>query len=95
MLRNAAPEGLWLRADAQDSGRGRLGRQWMSEPGNVFASTIVRLRPADPASSTLAFVAGLAAHETLRQIAPEIAIQTQMAQRYFDRGWCEIVRNLA
>ncbi|MFZ1477092.1 MAG: biotin--[acetyl-CoA-carboxylase] ligase, partial [Sphingorhabdus sp.] len=71
----SAPEGLWLRADAQDSGRGRLGRQWMSEPGNVFASTIVRLRPADPASSTLAFVAGLAAHDTLRQIAPEIAIQ--------------------
>ncbi|MBK8375952.1 MAG: biotin--[acetyl-CoA-carboxylase] ligase [Sphingomonadales bacterium] len=71
----SAPEGLWLRADAQDSGRGRLGRRWMSEPGNVFASTIVRLRPTDPASSTLAFVAGLAAHETLRQIAPEFAIQ--------------------
>lgn len=70
-----APEGLWLRADAQESGRGRMGRQWMGEPGNVFASTIIRLRPTDAAPSTLAFTAGLAAYDTLRQAAPEIAIR--------------------
>lgn len=69
------PEGLWLRADAQVGGRGRLGRQWESPAGNLFASTIVRLRDTDPAPSTLAFVTALAAHDMVRQIAPHVAIQ--------------------
>ena len=78
LLQRAAeggPEGLWLRADAQDGGRGRLGRHWESPVGNLFASTIVRLRNTDPAPSTLAFVAVLAAHDMVRQIAPHVAIQ--------------------
>lgn len=70
-----APEGLWLRADAQDGGRGRLGRTWESPAGNLFVSTIVRLRGSDPAPSTLAFVAALAVHDMVRQIAPHIAVQ--------------------
>lgn len=78
LLQRAAqgvPEGLWLRADAQDGGRGRLGRQWESPAGNLFASTIVRLRDTDPTPSTLAFVAALAVHDLVRQIAPQVAIQ--------------------
>lgn len=70
-----APEGLWLRADQQDGGRGRMGRQWVSPVGNLYASTIVRLREADPSAATLAFVAALAACDTIRQIAPDIALQ--------------------
>jgi BirA family transcriptional regulator, biotin operon repressor / biotin---[acetyl-CoA-carboxylase] ligase len=70
-----APEGLWLRADAQDGGRGRMGRNWVSPTGNLFASTIVRLQPTDPQAPTLAFVAALAVRDTLHQIAPECAVQ--------------------
>jgi BirA family transcriptional regulator, biotin operon repressor / biotin---[acetyl-CoA-carboxylase] ligase len=70
-----APEGLWLRADRQDSGRGRMGRDWDSPTGNLYASTIIRLRAGDPPPSTLAFAAALAAHATIRLIAPEVAIQ--------------------
>lgn len=70
-----APEGLWLRADRQDNGRGRMGRTWDSPTGNMFASTIVRLRPDDPPASTLAFVSALAVHDCIGQIAPEIAVQ--------------------
>ncbi|WP_373475384.1 biotin--[acetyl-CoA-carboxylase] ligase [Sphingorhabdus sp.] len=70
-----APEGLWLRADAQDGGRGRMGRNWESPAGNVFASTIVRLQPSDPQAPTLAFVAALAVYDTLHLIAPECAVQ--------------------
>ena len=69
-----APEGLWLRADAQDGGRGRLGRSWESPKGNVFASTIVRLRPTDPAPASLAFVTALAVFDAIRQIAPQVDI---------------------
>jgi BirA family transcriptional regulator, biotin operon repressor / biotin---[acetyl-CoA-carboxylase] ligase len=69
-----APEGLWLRADHQDAGRGRMGRAWASASGNLFASTIVRIGPGDPAASSLAFVVALAAYETAQQIAPEVPI---------------------
>lgn len=42
--------------------------------GNLFASTIVRVRPTDPAPASLAFVAAVAVHDTVRQIAPEVVI---------------------
>lgn len=37
----------------------------MSPPGNLYASTIVRLRPGDPGAATLALVAAVALEETL------------------------------
>ena len=58
-----APEGLWLRAERQTGGRGRQGREWHSPPGNLHASTLVRLRPDDPPAPTLALVAAVALHE--------------------------------
>lgn len=61
-----APEGLWLRAETQTGGRGRLGRGWVSPPGNLYASTIVRLRPGDPQPASLALVAAVALDEVLR-----------------------------
>lgn len=70
-----APEGLWLRAVAQDGGRGRMGRSWESRTGNLFASTTVRVHASDPPASTLAFVAALAVYDAVKQIAPEIAVQ--------------------
>lgn len=52
-----------------------MGRTWDSPDGNMFASTIVRRRPDDPPASTLAFVSALAVHDSIAQIAPEIAVQ--------------------
>ncbi|WP_353208013.1 biotin--[acetyl-CoA-carboxylase] ligase [Sphingorhabdus sp.] len=69
-----APEGLWLRADAQDGGRGRLGRVWESPSGNLFASTIVRLRDTDPSPASLAFVTAVAVFDAVRQMAPQVPI---------------------
>jgi BirA family transcriptional regulator, biotin operon repressor / biotin---[acetyl-CoA-carboxylase] ligase len=65
-----APEGLWLRADEQDGGRGRMGRKWQSPPGNLYASTIVRIAPTDPVASGLAFVTAVAVHTALSKMAP-------------------------
>ena len=65
-----APEGLWLRAEQQDGGRGRLGRQWLSPIGNLYCSTLVRLRPDDPPAHLLAFVTALAVHDTVLHILP-------------------------
>jgi BirA family transcriptional regulator, biotin operon repressor / biotin---[acetyl-CoA-carboxylase] ligase len=83
-VREGAPEGLWLRADAQDGGRGRQGRHWESPAGNLFASTIVRLHSSDPEAATLAFVAGLAAFDTIRLIAADIAIQIKWPNDVWD-----------
>lgn len=66
-----AGEGLWLRAVQQTAGRGRLGRAWVSPPGNLYASTIVRLRSTDPGAATLALVASVALDETLRAYGAE------------------------
>jgi BirA family transcriptional regulator, biotin operon repressor / biotin---[acetyl-CoA-carboxylase] ligase len=65
LARGGAPEGEWLVAGRQTAGRGRLGRTWVSERGNLFASTLVRLQPGDPFAPSLALVAGLAVHDML------------------------------
>ncbi|MEA3008432.1 MAG: BirA family transcriptional regulator [Sphingomonadales bacterium] len=63
LARAGEPEGTWLRAERQSGGRGRQGREWHSPPGNLYASTLVRLRHADPPAPTLALVAAVALHE--------------------------------
>ncbi len=70
MARDGAAEGLWLRAERQTGGRGRQGRGWHSPPGNLYASTLVRLRPGDPPPPTLALVAAVALHEVVQAFAP-------------------------
>ncbi len=62
---SGAPEGSWLRAERQRSGRGRMGRDWADAGGNLFASTIVRLRPDDPPAPSLTLVAAVALHRTV------------------------------
>ncbi len=70
-----APEGLWLRAEVQTGGKGRQGRAWMSPPGNLHASTLVRLRPGDPPAPTLALVSAVALHEAVALYAPAVRIK--------------------
>ena len=62
---SALSEGDWLIAGRQNAGRGRLGRQWQSKPGNFHGSTLVRLAADDPPAPTLALVAGVALHSAL------------------------------
>ncbi|HEX8061993.1 MAG TPA: biotin--[acetyl-CoA-carboxylase] ligase [Allosphingosinicella sp.] len=69
LARDGAPEGVWLRAGRQSGGRGRQGREWHSPPGNLYASTLVRLRPDDPPPPTLALVAAVALHEVASAFA--------------------------
>lgn len=58
-------EGSWLRAERQEAGRGRHGRDWVSPAGNLHASTVVRLRETDAQPATLALVAAVALEQTL------------------------------
>ncbi len=67
----SAREGEWLRAERQTAGRGRQGRSWTSEPGNLFASTLVLLRASDPPAATLALVAAVALEEAVSAFVSE------------------------
>ncbi|MBV7256684.1 biotin--[acetyl-CoA-carboxylase] ligase [Pacificimonas sp. WHA3] len=60
------PDGLWVQADIQTAGRGRRGRHWTSEGGNLFASTLVRPAAGEPPPQQLSFVAALALYDTAR-----------------------------
>lgn len=75
LAREGALEGLWLRADRQGSGRGRQGRSWLSPPGNLYASTLVRLQPEDPLAPTLALLAAVALHEAVSLYAEGVRIK--------------------
>jgi BirA family biotin operon repressor/biotin-[acetyl-CoA-carboxylase] ligase len=58
---------LWVVARRQTAGRGRRGRQWVSEPGNLFASLLLTDPAAGNAVSGICFVAALALHDALVQ----------------------------
>lgn len=70
----AALEGDWLIALAQDAGRGRQGREWLSESGNFFGSTLVTLRKGDPSAASLSLAAGLALIEALDLASPDLPL---------------------
>jgi BirA family biotin operon repressor/biotin-[acetyl-CoA-carboxylase] ligase len=56
---------LWIIADEQTAGRGRLGRTWTSPRGNLHASAFL-LDPAPIAKGAeIGFVAGLALHRAV------------------------------
>jgi BirA family transcriptional regulator, biotin operon repressor / biotin---[acetyl-CoA-carboxylase] ligase len=75
LARDGAPEGTWLRAERQTGGKGRQGRVWQSPPGNLYASTLVRLRPGDPPAPTLALVAAVVLHEAVSLTAPGVLVK--------------------
>ena len=64
------PEGRWLVADRQVSGRGRGGRAWSDGIGNFMGSTPIHLGRGDPPAGTLALVAGLAVHHAVSALVP-------------------------
>jgi BirA family biotin operon repressor/biotin-[acetyl-CoA-carboxylase] ligase len=73
LARDGAGDGVWLRAERQTDGRGRQGRAWTSPAGNVYVSTLVRLRPTDPPAATLAFVAAVALDDAVAVYLPVTA----------------------
>jgi BirA family biotin operon repressor/biotin-[acetyl-CoA-carboxylase] ligase len=67
--REGDPGRLWITARRQLGGRGRRGRTWISEPGNLYASLLL-INPAPPAAlASLPLVVALALH---RAIAAEM-----------------------
>src|SRR5262249_32383687 len=60
---------LWITARRQTAGRGRRGRGWVSERGNLYASLLLT-DPAPPQrAAELSLVAALALHDALAERA--------------------------
>ena len=59
------PGPLWVVARRQTQGRGRSGRQWTSEPGNLYASLLQRLACPQAVVHQLSLLAGVAAVEAI------------------------------
>jgi BirA family biotin operon repressor/biotin-[acetyl-CoA-carboxylase] ligase len=65
---------LWIIAREQTAGRGRRGNSWISEPGNLYASLL--LPDISPhRAGDLAFVAGLAVHDAVGELARNMALR--------------------
>lgn len=51
---------LWIVANRQSGGRGRLGRSWVSEPGNLYCTHLFTAHCDARTASQIGFVASLA-----------------------------------
>lgn len=61
---------LWLWADEQTAGRGRLGRSWVSEPGNLYATFLFTSGAPANVVGQVGFAAALAVHEAAARLLP-------------------------
>ncbi len=66
-----APEGAVVAADNQTSGRGRMGRAWLSPPGlNAYLSILLMPKIEPARVTTLPLLAGLAVALTVERVVP-------------------------
>jgi biotin-[acetyl-CoA-carboxylase] ligase BirA-like protein len=65
---------LWIVAARQTRGRGRLGRGWISPPGNLFASLILHDIGDARIAPQLGFVTGVAAMRAFRTLGIESGV---------------------
>jgi BirA family biotin operon repressor/biotin-[acetyl-CoA-carboxylase] ligase len=69
-LAEAGVEGpLWIMARRQTAGRGRSDRQWVSAPGNLHASLLIRLDCPPTTVPQLSLLAGVATIDAIRHAA--------------------------
>lgn len=71
--REGEPGNLWIVGRRQTAGRGRQGRSWTSEPGNLYATLLLR-DPVPPARyGELPLVVAVAVHDALADVLPPAA----------------------
>lgn len=63
---------VWLWADEQTSGRGRIGRSWLSPPGNLYATFLFPVAAGPEFAAQSSFVAALAVHDMVRTLRPAL-----------------------
>jgi hypothetical protein len=74
-----APEGTLIWAGAQTAGRGRRGRVWVSVPGNLYMSLLLRPERGAAAAAQLGFAAALAVGEAATALLPAALFYSEFA----------------
>ena len=72
LARDGAAEGTVVWAKEQTAGRGRLGHRWISPPGNLYVSLILRPDFPPRRAAQLGFVAALAIGNALGALLPRL-----------------------
>ncbi len=67
-------EDQWICAHRQGRGRGRLGRVWVSEVGNLYTTALFQWHAPLNALTHIPFAAGLAVADTAEHFAPNATI---------------------
>jgi BirA family transcriptional regulator, biotin operon repressor / biotin---[acetyl-CoA-carboxylase] ligase len=62
---------LWIWSDEQTGGRGRQGRAWVSEPGNLYVTCLFQTAAPASAAAQISFVAAIAVHELVSGLLPK------------------------
>ena len=75
LAREGAPHGTIVTARQQRSGRGRQGRRWISPPGNLHASFLLRPNAAPGRAAEIGFVAAAALVATLDALAVQATLK--------------------
>lgn len=68
MARADAPAGTLVWAKKQTAGHGRRGRVWLSPPGNLYLSLVLRPQGAPARAAQLSFVAALGLGDALARL---------------------------
>lgn len=78
LARGGGAEGAVLWAKKQMGGRGRMGREWISEEGNLFVSILLKPDRKMAEWPQLSFVTSLAAHDAvlpMLETAPQLTLK--------------------
>lgn len=63
---------LWIMARRQTAGRGRSGRSWVSERGNLYATLLARIACPPAAIAQVSLVTGVAVHDVIAEAAGRV-----------------------
>lgn len=61
---------LWIAAREQSAGRGRRGRAWQAQSGNLFSTLLTTTRKPPAEAAQITFIAALAVADLLDRYAP-------------------------
>jgi BirA family transcriptional regulator, biotin operon repressor / biotin---[acetyl-CoA-carboxylase] ligase len=77
LAESGAPEGTLVWAGEQTAGRGRRGRNWVSPPGNLYLSLLLRPGVDYATAPQLGFVCALAMGEAVASFLPDAAARVR------------------
>lgn len=75
MAKNGAPEGTVIIADRQLKGKGRHGRVWISPPGNIYMSILVRPRCKVQDGMFITLLSGVAVARSIKKFEVDVMVK--------------------